>query len=429
MANLSYRCGPLLLILAVVIPSKSDAAIRVYAVDLYGNAVKHVDVRVRDSDGKVYPSDVNLTDDNGIASLPVKPSNEYGAAQIRVNMQESASANQIGRYIGRIKDVVWLTKSQIEEGLAVPLWKPGDVKSLADAVITNPTHYAVAVQFPRTPGAGSSIVAEFDSNIDWWLSNVAADLPRVEKPVLARALYSDLEPGELIPARFEAQMRDVYAEVQRQNAAARICRRFPQGVPPVPNQSVPSVPQPTIPSPTFPQVPIPTRPIPDFPDPSWPLTGQVVIFNPGPCEFMVVVNNQPIRVRRGGPTSIRARVAPVTTAIMGQHDPPSRWNHWMAKHGSYFLPLHTHMIGEGQIADAYPQNYVVSRYGTRSEVATPRCIVRLSRWPQSTARPLLNGENVFGDLLRSLFRRRPAARQPQPGPGYETSTMLLQQVQ
>jgi flagellar biosynthetic protein FlhB len=71
---------------------------------------------------------------------------------------------------------------------------------LADVVIVNPTHYAVALRYEQTKGApqvlakgagviAAAIRAEAEKN----------SVPIVQEPVLARALYKVCEVGQLIP--------------------------------------------------------------------------------------------------------------------------------------------------------------------------------------------------------------------------------------
>ncbi len=199
---------------------------RVLTVDLYGTPVSGVDVRVGNGE-QILPQVPNFSDKDGIATVSFgdDPPPNRGGLQIRVNMNATNNRETLdASYIGRAKNVSWDEKDRFSEGFAVPLWTPGDVKHLAEAVITNPTHYLVAVQEPRTPGGRSRIIMKFEGDVDGWLTKWAPDLPRVESPRLARALYAALETGEQIPAQFDIPMRAVYEEVNRQNDEARVCR-------------------------------------------------------------------------------------------------------------------------------------------------------------------------------------------------------------
>ena len=87
--------------------------------------------------------------------------------------------NILSLYVGRSKRVSWDERNRFTQGIAVPLWTPGDVKSLADAVIRNPAHIAVFVQRPRSPGAQARIVVKLDRDVAAWVSYWAPDLPQV----------------------------------------------------------------------------------------------------------------------------------------------------------------------------------------------------------------------------------------------------------
>lgn len=75
-----------------------------------------------------------------------------------------------------------------------------DVKT-ADVVITNPTHFAVALQYLDRPGSAPKVVAKGKDLTALRIRAVAAehDVPLFEAPPLARALYRSTEIGHEIP--------------------------------------------------------------------------------------------------------------------------------------------------------------------------------------------------------------------------------------
>ena len=75
-----------------------------------------------------------------------------------------------------------------------------DVKT-ADVVITNPTHYAVALQYLDRPGSAPKVVAKGKDLTALRIRSIAADcdIPIFEAPPLARALYRSTEIGYEIP--------------------------------------------------------------------------------------------------------------------------------------------------------------------------------------------------------------------------------------
>lgn len=75
-----------------------------------------------------------------------------------------------------------------------------DVKT-ADVVITNPTHFAVALQYLDRPGSAPRLVAKGKDLTALRIRSVATEhnIPLFEAPPLARALYRSTEIGHEIP--------------------------------------------------------------------------------------------------------------------------------------------------------------------------------------------------------------------------------------
>jgi len=73
----------------------------------------------------------------------------------------------------------------------------------ADVVITNPTHFAVALQFEKNM-PGPMVVALGADSIAARIREIANenDVPLVENKPLARALYNETDVGEIIPEKY-----------------------------------------------------------------------------------------------------------------------------------------------------------------------------------------------------------------------------------
>jgi flagellar biosynthesis protein FlhB len=94
----------------------------------------------------------------------------------------------------------------------------------ASVVITNPTHYAVALTFdfatmdaPRVLVKGRNLVAEQIKTEARW-----AGVPIVENPPLARSLYRTVEAGHAIPFELYAAVAGILAYLYRQQVEERI---------------------------------------------------------------------------------------------------------------------------------------------------------------------------------------------------------------
>ena len=90
-----------------------------------------------------------------------------------------------------------------------------DVKT-ADVVVTNPTHFAVALNYEEDLGA-PRVVAKGADRVAQRIKEVAreAGVPVVENKTLARALYAECDMGETIPIKFFQAVAELLAYVYR----------------------------------------------------------------------------------------------------------------------------------------------------------------------------------------------------------------------
>ena len=86
----------------------------------------------------------------------------------------------------------------------------------ADVVITNPTHYAIALKYV-TGQPAPIVVAKGQDNIAQTIKKIArkARVPVMENKPLARALYKEVEVGKMIPEAFFQAVAEVLAYVYR----------------------------------------------------------------------------------------------------------------------------------------------------------------------------------------------------------------------
>ncbi|MEO7728834.1 MAG: EscU/YscU/HrcU family type III secretion system export apparatus switch protein, partial [Burkholderiales bacterium] len=91
----------------------------------------------------------------------------------------------------------------------------------ADVIVTNPTHYAVALQYqdqsmraPRVIAKGALLVAERIAEI-----GQTSGVPTLRAPELARALFAHAEIGQDIPAPLYNAVAEVLAWVYQLHAA------------------------------------------------------------------------------------------------------------------------------------------------------------------------------------------------------------------
>jgi flagellar biosynthetic protein FlhB len=92
----------------------------------------------------------------------------------------------------------------------------------ASVIITNPTHYAVALQYDRGMGAPVCLAKGLD-NIALKIREVAAkhNIPIVENPPLARALHATVEIDEEVPPEHYKAVAEVIGYVMRLKGGMR----------------------------------------------------------------------------------------------------------------------------------------------------------------------------------------------------------------
>ena len=89
----------------------------------------------------------------------------------------------------------------------------------ADVVVTNPTHFAVAMEWNRDMMEAPMVLAKGQDNIAFRIREIADEnnVPIIENKPLARALYAEVEIGDIIPEQYYEVMAIVLAEVYRMN--------------------------------------------------------------------------------------------------------------------------------------------------------------------------------------------------------------------
>ncbi|KNC09687.1 flagellar biosynthesis protein FlhB [Klebsiella sp. RIT-PI-d] len=85
----------------------------------------------------------------------------------------------------------------------------------ADVIVTNPTHYSVALQYDESKMSAPKVVAKGAGLVALRIRELAAEhrVPVLEAPPLARALYRHAEIGQQIPGQLYAAVAEVLAWV------------------------------------------------------------------------------------------------------------------------------------------------------------------------------------------------------------------------
>ena len=87
----------------------------------------------------------------------------------------------------------------------------------ADVVVTNPTHYAVALMYDRETMIAPQLVAKGADFLAQRIREIALenDVTLVENPFVARELYYNVELGQQIPEQFFRAIAEILAYVYR----------------------------------------------------------------------------------------------------------------------------------------------------------------------------------------------------------------------
>ena len=103
----------------------------------------------------------------------------------------------------------------------------------ADFVVVNPTHYAVALRYDESSMGAPRVIAKGVDLVALKIREVARhhEVPLLEAPMLARALYAHAELDEDIPAALYTAVAQVLAYVYRMRAAMRGEEPFPADCP------------------------------------------------------------------------------------------------------------------------------------------------------------------------------------------------------
>ena len=108
----------------------------------------------------------------------------------------------------------------------------------ADVIVTNPTHFAVALRYEESRMRAPRVVAKGADLIAARIREIATEhsVPVFEAPPLARALYHNVEIGAEIPAALYVAVAQVLTYIYRLKAA-----RVSGGLPPEPPVIDPSI--------------------------------------------------------------------------------------------------------------------------------------------------------------------------------------------
>ena len=110
-----------------------------------------------------------------------------------------------------------MRRKMISKGMARIAQKLKKSVPKADVIVTNPTHYAVALQYDRSNHSAPIVVAKGTDFIAQRIREIGKEhnIPILERKALARALYSSTEVGSEVPRDLFKAVAEVLAFVYR----------------------------------------------------------------------------------------------------------------------------------------------------------------------------------------------------------------------
>ncbi|MBP3771621.1 MAG: flagellar biosynthesis protein FlhB [Treponema sp.] len=89
----------------------------------------------------------------------------------------------------------------------------------SDVVITNPTHFAVALMYDQAVSNAPQVMAKGSDNLAFRIREIATEnnVPIVENRPLARGLYAETEIGDIIPSSYFSVIATIYSQLEKFN--------------------------------------------------------------------------------------------------------------------------------------------------------------------------------------------------------------------
>ncbi|WP_101047137.1 flagellar biosynthesis protein FlhB [Macromonas nakdongensis] len=162
-----------------------------------------------------------------IAAIDVPLQRYLHANKLKMSLKEVKDEHKESEGNPQLKGKLRQRQREIAQGNSV-----SRVPS-ADLVVMNPTHYAVALKYDDKTMVAPHVIAKGADLIALRIRDMAKDhqVPVLESPMLARALYAHTEIDQQVPAALFTAVAQVLAYVYRLKAALRGQGPMPTTVP------------------------------------------------------------------------------------------------------------------------------------------------------------------------------------------------------
>jgi len=142
---------------------------------------------------------------------------DYGFTWLETNKQLRMSKDEVKREFKEQEGAPELKMAQQQRRQKLKRTRVSEAIRSATLVVTNPTHFAVAIQYDRSKHKAPIVVAKGQDYLAAKIRDLAGEhrVPVVSNPPLARALYKQCEVGDFVPHDLFVAVAEVLAYVHR----------------------------------------------------------------------------------------------------------------------------------------------------------------------------------------------------------------------
>ena len=142
---------------------------------------------------------------------------DYAYQRQRVRKQLMMTKEELKREMKEAETSPELKSAQAQRRRRLARGRMMDAVKTADAIVTNPTHYSVAIKYEAGKMHAPMVVAKGVDYLALRIREVAAEhrVPVVAEAPLARALYRQCEVGDFVPRELFQAVAEVLAHVFR----------------------------------------------------------------------------------------------------------------------------------------------------------------------------------------------------------------------
>lgn len=142
---------------------------------------------------------------------------DYGYQRFRTNKDLKMTKDEVKR---EMKEQETSMETKMAQAKFRRRLRSGSLKQAvqkADVIVTNPTHFSVAIKYDLGKDHAPQVVAKGQDLLAFRIREFAKelDIPIVPNPPLARALYRQCEIGDFIPREYFQTVAEVLAYVYR----------------------------------------------------------------------------------------------------------------------------------------------------------------------------------------------------------------------